>query len=351
MDVFKFNCYLAISNFILLFLLMLVNRKWLFFVASFLFLGVSSFLLMNGGSNMFHLMNLACCAIFLHGGVFLFVSYFILRKKNLNLSKFLLVCFILLELVALDALIIEPNWLETTYYTIESKKIKQDMTIAVMSDFQTDEIGSYEMNVLEEIMEAKPDMILLPGDFIQVQNPTERKKIINDFREALKEVNFSAPMGVYAVRGNVEDGNWRQLFAGLPIRTIGQKQTISLKELNLTGLNLNESGNLRMRVGNPNPNKFHVAFGHVPDFALGKTEADLLIAGHTHGGQVRIPFFGAPITLSHIPREWASGLTELDGGRKLIVSRGIGMERDPAPRLRFLCRPQLVFVELKVGEE
>jgi len=92
--------------------------------------------------------------------------------------------------------------------------------------------------------------------------------------------------------------------------------------------------------------RFHIVMGHSPDFALGNVRADLLVAGHTHGGQVRLPFIGPVITLSSVPRSWAAGLTELTGGRTLIVSRGIGMERGSAPRLRFLCRPELVIVDV-----
>ena len=91
--------------------------------------------------------------------------------------------------------------------------------------------------------------------------------------------------------------------------------------------------------------------GHVPNYSLGQIEADLMIAGHTHGGQVRIPLLGPVFTLSQIPRSWASGMTEIVPGRYLIVSRGIGMERMNAPRMRFLCRPELVVLDLVPAEE
>ena len=91
----------------------------------------------------------------------------------------------------------------------------------------------------------------------------------------------------------------------------------------------------------------HIVFGHAPDFALHDVaDADVLIAGHTHGGQVRLPFVGPLITLSRVPRAWAAGQTELPGGAQLFVSRGIGMERGHAPRLRFLCRPELMIIDL-----
>jgi predicted MPP superfamily phosphohydrolase len=86
--------------------------------------------------------------------------------------------------------------------------------------------------------------------------------------------------------------------------------------------------------------------GHRPDFALGEVDSDLLVAGHTHGGQVRLPFFGPVMTLSNVPRSWAAGVTKLPGNRTLVVSRGIGMERGGAPELRFLCRPELVVLTI-----
>jgi uncharacterized protein len=86
--------------------------------------------------------------------------------------------------------------------------------------------------------------------------------------------------------------------------------------------------------------------GHVPNFALGTIEADLLVAGHTHGGQVRLPWIGPISTHSRIPNAWAAGVTDLPGGGKLAVSRGIGMERHFAPPIRFLCRPELMVIEV-----
>jgi hypothetical protein len=101
-----------------------------------------------------------------------------------------------------------------------------------------------------------------------------------------------------------------------------------------------------LAVDVPESDRFHLVLGHSPNFALGRVEADLLVAGHTHGGQVRLPLVGPLITLSAVPRSWAAGLTELPGGGQLLVSRGLGMERAGAPRLRFLCRPELVVIDL-----
>jgi hypothetical protein len=61
---------------------------------------------------------------------------------------------------------------------------------------------------------------------------------------------------------------------------------------------------------------------------------------------LRLPWLGPLVTNSAIPRAWGCGLSALPGGGQLLVSRGVGMERRSAPRLRFGCRPELVVVEL-----
>ena len=59
-----------------------------------------------------------------------------------------------------------------------------------------------------------------------------------------------------------------------------------------------------------------------------------------------MPGYGPLITFSSVPKSWAAGLTELGSERWLLVSRGVGMERGHAPRLRFFCRPEIVLLEI-----
>jgi predicted MPP superfamily phosphohydrolase len=73
----------------------------------------------------------------------------------------------------------------------------------------------------------------------------------------------------------------------------------------------------------------------------------LVLAGHTHGGQVVIPLFGPPVTASRLPRAYAGGLHDFRG-IPLHVSRGVGMERGFAPPVRFLCPPEICVLELRL---
>jgi predicted MPP superfamily phosphohydrolase len=99
----------------------------------------------------------------------------------------------------------------------------------------------------------------------------------------------------------------------------------------------------------PGSDDVRILLAHYPDAYLllpRPSRTDLVIAGHTHGGQVQVPWFGPPITLSGVPRAVAAGgLHELDG-RRLYVSRGVGVERGWAPRVRFNCPPEITLLEL-----
>jgi uncharacterized protein len=76
-------------------------------------------------------------------------------------------------------------------------------------------------------------------------------------------------------------------------------------------------------------------------------EIDLVLAGHTHGGQVVLPLLGPPHTAIRLPRRYAGGLNDY-GGIALHVSRGIGMERGFAPPVRFLCPPEVCVVDVRL---
>jgi predicted MPP superfamily phosphohydrolase len=198
--------------------------------------------------------------------------------------------------------------------------------------------------VLDRLLSEKADLILMAGDHLQEEHKPAMASLRDAFRTLVREAKISAPMGIYAVRGNIDWTDWARAFEGLPIVTIAKTQSIDVGELRLTGLSMEDSFNTHLSV--IPSDRFQIVLGHSPDFALGQAQGDLLVAGHTHGGQVRLPGIGPIITECLIPRSWAAGVTNLTGGRTLVVSRGIGMERGPAPRLRFLCRPELVVIDI-----
>jgi uncharacterized protein len=94
------------------------------------------------------------------------------------------------------------------------------------------------------------------------------------------------------------------------------------------------------------PSRFGIAVMHSPDSApeIVACGYRFLVAGHTHGGQVRLPLVGALVTNSHLPRRLVSGLIRM-GGSFLHVSPGLGTSKF-AP-FRFLCPPEATLLELR----
>jgi predicted MPP superfamily phosphohydrolase len=241
---------------------------------------------------------------------------------------------------------VEPRRLEIVRHRVASAELAESMDVAVIADLQTDRVGPHERAALEAAMAARPDLILLAGDYLHAFDG-DYERLSAAFRDLWRELDVDAPLGVYAVEGNCEGPGWERLFEGLPVRCLARTETLDLGPLVLTGLSFSDGFDPEFALESP-PGRFHVALAHAPDFSLGDPRADLLIAGHTHGGQVQLPFLGPLITLSRVPREQAAGgLFELAGDRQLIVSRGIGMERGYAPRIRFLCRPEVTIVHLE----
>ncbi len=301
------------------------------------------------GKGIFGVLQMLSYGVFLHGFIVLTGIALIWRREFRGVAIASAVLAFLLGAIAIDAVFIEPYWIEVSRVQLKSPKLEQPLKIAVVADFQTNVWGEYQRDTLRKAVAEKADMMLLAGDYLSQYNSKHQVVLRQQFNAFLKEINFSAPLGVYAVSGDVEQymepQNWPENFAGLPVTVFTENKTIKLPGMCVTGLTLGASRNAELRV--PECDGFHIVLGHAPDFALGDIRADLLVAGHTHGGQVRLPFIGPIVTMSKVPRQWTAGVTELPGNRTLVVSRGIGMKIGGyAPRLRFLCRPELVFIEV-----
>ncbi|MBS1993433.1 MAG: metallophosphoesterase [Cyanobacteria bacterium SZAS LIN-3] len=306
--------------------------------------------------DLFEVPNLGCYGVFICGPVLLAISQYTARKGGRpRIANLFTSMALLLVAIGIDAFLVEPHWLEVTHRTVTTEKLKKPVKIAVIADIQTDSVGQYEREILDIVRNEKPDLILFAGDYIQTLTPALKQKEMAKLNAVLKQVNLQAPLGLFAVDGNQEEKGWQSVFQDLPITTIDKYKTIPLEgqggttgdHIILIGLGFLESHDPSMKISPQNPNDLVIVMGHCPDFALNHPPADLLLAGHTHGGQVCLPGLGPLLTGSHVPRAWASGLSHIDSRATLLVSRGVGMERWYAPRIRFLCRPELTFITLE----
>jgi predicted MPP superfamily phosphohydrolase len=260
--------------------------------------------------------------------------------------------------IAIDATFVEPYRLVTEHATAplaSARSGAQPITIAVLSDIQCNFVSDREREAVRRAMEARPDLILLPGDLVQV-GTLRLPEILDDFHALLAPLE--APLGVYFVQGNCETKEDAQrLLAGTHVRFLDNEVVeLSLgdRRVTLCGVDLafaspRARAALQWIERSPGTSDVRIVVAHRPDVieALSpSSRVDLIVCGHTHGGQVNIPLFGPPITLSDVPRSIAEGgLHELDG-KRIYVSRGIGWEHGHAPRVRFLCPPEVSLITL-----
>jgi hypothetical protein len=228
--------------------------------------------------------------------------------------------------------------------------------IVHLSDIQADRIGAYQDHALRLAAEQKPDLIVLTGDYVQPRIGSTRARATADLNALLRAWQFDAPLGAYAVRGDV-DADWPRVFDRTRVTTLTDEVVIrglpDGTSLSLIGVTppMSHGRNRTALVelaGRAPRDGLRVVIGHGPDFVLnlaGTGLVDLALAGHTHGGQVVLPFIGAPYTKTRIDRRYASGLNDYLG-IPIHVSAGVGMERGTAPQIRFLCPPEISVLEV-----
>jgi uncharacterized protein len=253
---------------------------------------------------------------------------------------------------------VEPFRLEVTRHRVESARLADLATplrVVVLADLQTDSIGSFEAEVFATIDRERPDLLLVPGDLLQLHAPGSAPGSAARERAALIELfaglRFPPRLGMVLVGGDCEPPGVGLPEAGL--RLLEDEALVFEGEgLQVVGLTRGSSRRplaAELRARAEEFEGLTIVLGHAPDFALSVGAEDpplLCVAGHTHGGQVQLPFFGPLVTLSRVPRAVAAGGLFPLGAGWLLVSRGVGMERGYAPRVRFLCRPELVVLEL-----
>lgn len=255
---------------------------------------------------------------------------------------------------------IEPHRLETTHFEWTSPRLEgltRPVRILQVADIQTDRFGAFESRVAEAMRRLEPDMILFLGDYIQTRDPAAYERLDAEFKAWLRSAGVNPPLGSFAVQGDCEKTpQWTRLFDGTGVTVLtDETRVIGLPgcEINLIALGIESS-----RTSSPEvlrraglgrlPDRLDLYMGHSPDYADQLLDSDrpfLAMAGHTHGGQVQLPFLGPLITYSRLPRAMADAFAPFGAG-VLSVSRGLGMERIEAPRVRFLCRPELRLVTL-----
>lgn len=252
---------------------------------------------------------------------------------------------------------VEPERLVLRQVRLETPKLDQPVRILHIADIQAGSIGEYQEATFDRIEALQPDIIINTGDFLQVVPPATFAGEWAKLHALITRVN--PQLGTYAVFGDTESELYRYKPDALEPLVIlsSRNQRVEVGEgaISLHGLSLyqSNSGEWAMRsieqwLEESDPNDFRILFGHSPNYALSVAEApiDLCLAGHTHGGQVNLPFYGPLVIDSEVPKEWAQGFRRV-GIPYLNVSAGAGSNRRHGlPPLRFNCPTEMTLIEL-----
>lgn len=252
--------------------------------------------------------------------------------------------------------------IEVTRTTIVSERLPQSFsgfTIAHISDLHNAEFGKGNFTLLQKLREEKPDIIVITGDLVDSRH--------TDIDIALKFAQNAMDITqVYYVTGNHEArlNEYNKLEAGLKdagvivLRDEVYRIEKDQEEILLIGLDdpkftlksdwFNETlamVNTKLKNLIADSNTFSILLFHRPELfeIYAENNIDLVLSGHTHGGQIRVPFLGALIVPDQgIFPEYDAGLFT-SGRTKMIISRGLGNSIIP---FRVNNRPELVVVKL-----
>ena len=167
-------------------------------------------------------------------------------------------------------------------------------------------------------------------------------------KQTLTQLARIAP--TFVVKGNWDVWHYPtlDLFGGTGVKELNNeavKVDVAGTSLWLVGMPVAEPPNFDKAFAAVPPNAFMLMLYHYPDEieAAQKRSVDLYCAGHTHGGQIALPFYGALITFSRFDKKYEAGLFR-EGATSLYVNRGIGCEG--TPHFRFFSRPEVTMIEL-----
>ena len=243
---------------------------------------------------------------------------------------------------------VEPYWPQVRRVTIETPKLAPGsgaLRVVLLSDMHSDFKRRLEERLPKLVAKEAPALILFAGDSV---NEPEG---LDNFRYCMRELARIAP--VFAVRGNWDSFTWPELalFEGTGVRELINEAVL----IKPGGLPVWVAGVAAHRQRDANealrgvPRGALTLFLHhypYPDILTeeNRVRVDLFGAGHVHGGQVALPFYGALLTLSRFGKTYESGFYKV-GAMPLYVTRGIGMDGGLAPRVRFCARPEITVID------
>ena len=256
-----------------------------------------------------------------------------MKLPRISRRKFFYSLFLGLPAAAFaDSYWLEPNWLKIRQIRLGEKPTHR---FVHFTDLHHKGDKQYLESVVQQINKVSPDFVCMTGDII------EDNSFLTEALEILSEIQSP----VYGVPGNHD--YWAHVDFDEIARTFAQTGGAWLTGTQATTrdgkITLHGAGKHPPTQFQPNPRTKNIALIHYPEWVekLAPQMFDAILAGHSHGGQVRIPFYG-PIVVPFSTGKYDLGLFQTRSG-PLYVSSGIGWFLF---NIRFRCRPEIVVFEI-----
>ena len=280
------------------------------------------------------------------------------RKKR---KRIWIVCGVAVLLCAVVLPFALDNRLVIRTYTLETEKINTPVRIALVTDLHSCRYGDNQSELLNAITAQKPDMILLGGDIFDDE--------IDDANTAVFLAGIAGKYPIYYVTGNHECRSGAEAFTGkmailekYGVSVLsGESVSVSVggETITLCGVDdpemylldpdaLSYEDSLDLVLSDVDKDTYTVLLAHRPEHfdTYAARDFDLVLCGHAHGGQWRIPYVmnGLIAPNQGLFPKYAGGLYE-QNDTCMIVSRGLARETTRIPRI--FNRPELVIVEIQ----
>jgi predicted MPP superfamily phosphohydrolase len=266
--------------------------------------------------------------------------------------------------LAADSTLLEPNFPRLVRQEISLRRWPSRLdgfTIALLSDFHYDPYFSVHplKAAIPMVNRLRPDLIVLTGDFVTFpvlgNNPAAAADAAVPCARLLRQME--APQGLWAIMGN-HDFFTDPVRVGTALRAQGIRvlanESVAIESNGarfwLAGVNdvLSDTADLDATLRDVQGDEATVLLAHEPDYAdlvarsANIHPVDLQLSGHTHGGQLRVPFL-PPLYLPDLGKKYVAGLFKI-GPLTLYTNAGLGTVGVPA---RFNCPPEITFLTMR----
>lgn len=254
---------------------------------------------------------------------------------------------------------IEPKWIEFNEIIIQHSLIPKGFNGMKIVQFSDTHLGfQFQLKdlqaVLSKIQTYSPDVVLFTGDLMDEPNKYPHQSEIIPLLQ-----NIQAPLGKFSIYGNHDHGGYGSKMYDQIMELSGftllQNSHAAISLLN--GDKIYIAGIDDAMLGSPNikqsllgipEHAYTILLSHAPDLAEFAKDypVQYQISGHSHAGQIQVPFAGALVT-PPFGKKYTEGMYELEN-LTLYVNRGLGTTRLP---YRFLARPEITLYELQSNEK